>query len=144
MISTEKVRRSKRRKLVIWAVITCVLFLYISFLLAYFYEQWKTECIRQLSVWLAVYEGIIILQLVRSILLLQVWKRSRDPAMIQVTVDCIWSIVFLAEIGWSVYGNTFIYSESSQECRNEDADIDANALWISTLVLICWGYCLIL
>ena len=144
VIFSEKVRRSKRRNLAIWAGITCILFFYISFLLAFFYEQWKTECIRKLSVWLAVYEGIIVLQLVRSLLLLRVWKVSRDPAMLQVQIDCWWSIVFLAEIGWSVYGNTFIYTESNQLCRNEDFEIDANTLWISALILICWGYCLMI
>ena len=62
--------------------------------------------------------------------------------MFQVQVDCWWSIVFIAEIGWSIYGNSFIYSESNYLCRNEDSEIDANALWISALILICWGYCL--
>ena len=54
-------RRNKRRNLAIWAIVMSILFMYISFLLAYFWKQWTTNCIRQLSVWLVVYDGIIIL-----------------------------------------------------------------------------------
>ena len=61
VIFTEEVRRSKRRNLSIWAFITGIIFMYISFLLGYFWRQWTTDCIRQLSVWLAVYECIIFL-----------------------------------------------------------------------------------
>ena len=65
--------------------------------------------------------------------------------MIQVTIDCFWSIVYLTELGWSIYGNTFIYTSGSQYCRGKgDTDVDAFALWISALILIFWGYCLML
>lgn len=142
-IFTEEMRSSKRRNLCLWAIITGIIFMYISFLLSYFWRQWTTECIRQLSVWLAVYEGIIILQLIRSLFLLRVWKVSRDPAYIQVKVDFFWSIIFLAEIGWYTYGNTFIYTSEIQFCSGvNEQSVDAYALWISTLIIICWGYCL--
>ena len=145
VIFTEEMRRKKRRNLASWAIFTSILFLYISFLLGFFYKQWTTECIRQLSVWLAVYDGIIIMQLIRALFLIRVWKISRDPAMIQVTIDCFWSIVYLSEIGWSIYGNTFIYSSGSQYCTGAgDKNIDAFALWVSALILIVWGYCLML
>ena len=113
VIFTEEMRRKKMHRLTIWAVITGFIFMYISFLLGFFYKQWTTECIRQLSIWLVVYEGIIILQLCRSLLLLRVWKVSRDPAMTQVKVDCFWSIIFVAEVAWCIYGNTFIYTSGS-------------------------------
>ena len=79
-VFTEEMRHSKRRNLCCWASITGVLFLYISFLLGFFWKQWTTECIRQLSVWLAVYEAIIFLQLGRALVLFHVWKVSRDPS----------------------------------------------------------------
>ena len=143
VIFTEEMRKKKRRNLCIWASITGVLFLYISFLLAFFWKQWTTECVRQLSIWLAVYEFIIVLQLGRALLLLHAWKVSPDPSIFQVKVDCLWSIVFICEVGWSIYGNTFIYSSGSQYCTGtNDADIEAYYLWVSALLLICWGYCL--
>ena len=74
-------RRNKRRNLAIWAIVMSILFMYISFLLAYFWKQWTTNCIRQLSVWLVVYDGIIILQLLRALFLLRIWKTSADPSL---------------------------------------------------------------
>lgn len=79
VIFTEEIRRKRRRTLSLWLGFTSIFFIYISFLLTYFYKQWTTDCIRQLSVWLAVYEGIIILQLARSIFLIYIWRVSRDP-----------------------------------------------------------------
>ena len=61
VIFTEEMRRAKRRNLTIWLVVNFMFLGYISFLLVFFWKQWTTECIRQLSVWLAVYEGIIVL-----------------------------------------------------------------------------------
>ena len=61
VIFTEEMRRKKRKQIAFWLLITFILFVYISFLLAFFWKQWTTDCIRQLSVWLAVYEGIIVL-----------------------------------------------------------------------------------
>lgn len=145
MIFTEEIRRKKRRRLFLWLGFTSIFFIYISFLLTYFYKQWTTDCIRQLSVWLAVYEGIIVMQLARSLFLLHVWRTSKDPSLIQVQVDCAYSVIFLIEICWSIYGNTFIYSSGSQYCTGDGSEnIDAFALWVSALILICWGYCLII
>ena len=51
----------------------------------------------------------------------------------------------ITEIAWCIYGNTFIYTSGSQYCEGaSDEDIDAFALWVSALILICWGYCLML
>lgn len=49
----------------------------------------------------------------------------------------------MAEISWYVYGNTFIYTSEIQYCTGEEGrSIEAYALWISTLIIICWGYLL--
>ena len=51
----------------------------------------------------------------------------------------------MAEIGWYIYGNTFVYTEGSQYCQGQNDDyVDAFPLWVSTLVIICWGYCLMI
>ena len=141
VVFSYEVRRKKRRNLCIWAIVSGVIFLYISFLLSYFWKQWTTSCIRQLSVWLAVYDGIIALQLCRALFLLHIWKVASDPSLHQVKTDCLWSIVFFGEICWYVYGNTFIYTSGSQYCKGEnEQSVDAWHLWIATLSIICWGY----
>ena len=81
VVFSEEVRKNKRRNLTIWAIVTGIIFMYISFLLTYFWKQWTTNCIRQLSVWLLVYDCIIILQLVRALFLLRIWKTSADPSL---------------------------------------------------------------
>jgi len=127
------------------ALLTGLIFAYISFLLAYFWRQWTTDCIRQLSVWLTVYDGIIALEFIRACILLRVWKTCSDPALLQVKIDFFWLAIFLGEIGWCVYGNTFIYTSGSQYCTGpNETSIDAFHLWVSTLIIICWGYCLML
>jgi hypothetical protein len=120
-------------------------FVYISFLLGFFWKQWTTKCIRELSIWLAVYEVIVFLQLVRSLFLRRMWKIARDPALIQAQVNCCFSLVLLFEIGWCIYGNTFIYTSGSEYCTGNDGrDMNAYALWVSALIVMCWGYCLML
>lgn len=41
-IFTEEARRSKRRNLALWAIVTGIIFMYISTLLSYFWRQWTT------------------------------------------------------------------------------------------------------
>ena len=48
--------------------------------------------------------------------------------------------VFLPEIGWYIYGNTFIYNEEEKECRQEHPEV--KTLWRLSLVLIIYGYVL--
>ena len=73
------------------------------------------------------------------------WKLARDPALIQAQVNCCFSLVLLFEIGWCIYGNTFIFTSGSEQCRGYDGgDVNAYALWVSTMIVICWGYCLML
>ena len=54
-------------------------------------------------------------------------------------------LVFLPEIAWYVYGNTFIYSSSyTEEVGMAQNDITKNefyTLYVSTLVCIIIGYC---
>ena len=55
--------------------------------------------------------------------------------------------VFLLEIGWIIYGNTFVYDDNNCEKEYEEKfhdDIDLKALDITTLVLIIYGYFLLL
>ena len=46
--------------------------------------------------------------------------------------------VFLPEIGWYVYGNTFIYSREEAECRMDHPEVER--LWQFSLALIIYGY----
>ena len=62
--------------------------------------------------------------------------------MHQVQLDLVFMcLVFLPEIGWYIYGNLFIYTDSITECKEQHSSVMAtHALWISTLVLIIYGY----
>ena len=49
--------------------------------------------------------------------------------------------MFVGELSWYVYGNTFIYSTDIQYCTGDHhSSIGAYQLWMSTLIIICYGY----
>ena len=50
--------------------------------------------------------------------------------------------VFLPEVGWYIYGNTFIYTSELAECRREKPE--EMKLWRLSLVLIIQGYIVML
>ena len=57
--------------------------------------------------------------------------------------------IFLLEGGWIIYGNTFIYSEETKSCDVEfktffGRDDEVDTLRITTLILIVYGYFLLL
>ena len=57
--------------------------------------------------------------------------------------------VFLVEAGWIIYGNTFIYSNEIKNCDATSLielgrSDDVSSLRITTMVLIIYGYLLLL
>ena len=60
----------------------------------------------------------------------------------------IW--LFVLEAGWIIYGNTFIYTEESKDCNGEfvhrwaKLDLNVNALRSTAMVLIIYGYFLLI
>ena len=57
--------------------------------------------------------------------------------------------VFLAEAAWIIYGNTFIYSQEIKDCTISSSSFlkkndEIDSLRITTLILIIYGYLLLL
>ena len=57
--------------------------------------------------------------------------------------------VFLAEAAWIIYGNTFIYSQEIRDCTISSSSFikindEIDSLRITTLILIIYGYLLLL
>ena len=48
----------------------------------------------------------------------------------------------MPEIGWYIYGNTFIYDSAEKECRTLHPEVET--LWRLSLLLIIYGYLLML
>ena len=56
----------------------------------------------------------------RTIVCIFIWKRANDPPYQQIKFEVFaggW--VFVAEAGWIIYGNTFIYSDEITSCDVE-------------------------
>ena len=54
-IYSRDIRKKKVRNLIIWGFVNAFLCGYIFALLVIFWESWKTECVKQLNIWLLVY-----------------------------------------------------------------------------------------
>ena len=58
-----------------------------------------------------VYMCIQGAHLLRTLTIIYLWYKAKDPSYQQIKVEVFYGIwVFLAEAGWLIYGNTFIYS----------------------------------
>jgi len=56
-----------------------------------------------------------------------IWKRARDPSMQVMKFDVFFIIfVVLPEIGFFIWGNTFIYSKEIYNCRIIDKDLQGH------------------
>ena len=87
---------------------------------------------------------------IRTIVLLAIWRSAVDPPYQQIKMEVFFGVwIFLMEAGWIIYGNTFIYSDEIRNCDAEalitlDIDDRVDTLRITTIVLICYGYVLLL
>ena len=147
----KELRRSKRRWYYGWLTVNIVLCVYLTLLNIAFWQFWTVQCIRQLSVWLLVYNVLQGLQIVRTSACLAIWDHAEDPSLSQIKLEVFYGIwVFLAEAVWLIYGNTFIYDSEIANC-----DSYVNALFKKTttsvttlrntaMVLIIYGYFLLI
>jgi len=70
------------------------------------------------------------------------WVKAKDPTLAQTKVDVIFFIfVLIPEIGWYIYGNTFIYSSQVIACKQTNP---YDSLWICCLLVIIYGYFMML
>ena len=123
---------------------------YMCLLLFNFWESWKVHCIRQLNVWLLCYTLIEVLQIGRTVVKIYIWRKKRDPPGQQIKVEIFFGIwLFMLEVAWQIYGNTFIYEEEIQDCKAEYDSVfgdkeSVKSLRVTCLVLIVYGYILML
>ena len=52
--------------------------------------------------------------------------------------------VFICEAGWLIYGNTFIYSDNCKNCEYETAKYSVQTERTTCLVIIIYGYLLLI
>jgi hypothetical protein len=74
----------------------------------------------------------------RKIVLICVWKKSKDPSTVQAKID-FWFIfiVVIPEIAFYIYGNCIIYDAEMQECRDDSV---YRSLWRCAIVVVIYGY----
>ena len=50
-----------------------------------------------------------------------IWLRAKDPGDTHLLAELFYGAwVFLAETGWLIYGNTFIYTDEIMNCENKN------------------------
>ena len=133
--------------------LVCHLFitLYIAVLLWIFWRAWNVECIRNLNIWLYGYGIIETLYSIFTVVIIIIWNKANDPASQETRLNVyVLYWLHLINIGWVIYGSTFIYNEESSQC-DEETEItfrgqstSVKALHISTIVLMVLGYFVLL
>ena len=79
-IYDERIRTRMQRYYLAWTLNNVILSIYIIILLCYFWHYFnKLQCIHRLEVWLLVYMVLQVLHLIRSIVIICIWKRAKDP-----------------------------------------------------------------
>jgi hypothetical protein len=96
------------------------------------------QCKTPVVMWLIVMSGFYFLGILRHILVL-LTMRTRFFAKNRNSIEALYlCIVFLPQVGWLIYGNTFHYSTDGIACKN--MFYETNQLWILMMVLIAFGY----
>ncbi len=77
-------------------------------------------------------------QVLRKLLLIYIWKKSKDPGIVQAKID-FWFILFVVipELGFYIYGNCIIYKPATEQCKDTEP---YDSLWNCSLVVIVYGY----
>ncbi len=112
-------------------------FIFLLIIVFRFWTSWfSQQCIHELSWWLCGYTYIQGAHILRQLLLIYIWAKSPDPTLAQTKVDVLFFlIVILPEVGWYIYGNTFIYDAEARQCQ-----VTEPGLWYCCLILVIYGY----
>ena len=55
--------------------------------------------------------------MLRNCILIAIWRRAKEPSIMQIKLELFFGMwIFIAEAGWIIYGNTFIYTEQIKNC----------------------------
>jgi hypothetical protein len=118
-------------------------FSYCVTVVAIFWNM-DTDCADKLDTWLLVYTILIFLHIVRRIVLIIVWKKSLDPNVTQTQFDVFFILLVVCpELGIFIWGNTFIYSDEIEKCKNGEVGNNSRhveQLWWCVFILIIYGY----
>ena len=99
---------------------------------------------RTINVWLCGYAMIEAAQFLRTVVIIMIWMRARDPSHTQLKLELFYGLwVFIVEAGWLIYGNTFVYSDTIKECDYENEKYDVQTERVTCLVIIIYGYLLL-
>lgn len=119
-----------------FGVLNVMILAYLIFVLVIFYDAVSSGCVKKLSIWLIVYCLIQLAHITRQIAAICIWGRAKDPALAQTKSDVFFVIfIVIPEIAWYCYGYSFIFTNTTEECRTEKQ----NSLWICVLVLLVYG-----
>ena len=104
--------------------------------------EYGKMCRIPILTWILVIAGFYFLGIIKN---LSILCSLRKPYLKKVkkfveTIDVC--CIVLPQIGWMIYGNTFIYSEAGLECK--DLTPQSRSLWILMVILISFGYILFL
>ena len=107
---SKEIRKKKIRSFLIWNLVNLIILAYVIYIIEAYWQQWD-ECIGQLSFWLCGYLVIHSCHLIRRFVLIGFWWKAKDPTVPEVQVNLFFFIfIFMPEVGWYIYGNTFIYN----------------------------------
>ena len=142
-------RNNKLKWYLAWLLVNTILCAYISVLLFLFWDakQWARDpCVRTLNLWLLVYLFLQGLHTLRTIGVMLVWHKAKDPSVQQLKIELFFGVwVFIAEASWIIYGNTFIYSDEIENCQYQPnwsiltTETERNTI----MVLVIYGYFLL-
>jgi hypothetical protein len=67
-----------------------------------------------------VYEILQGLHVLRTLAVVFIWKKAKDPATSQIKLEIFYGVwLFMVEAAWLIYGNTFIYHDHTEDCDEQ-------------------------
>jgi len=115
-----KIRHKQVKWYLALGIINVCLSIYVSILILIFWDKdmWNISCVKTLNIWLMGYLVSQALHLIRTVVIVMIWLRAKDPSFSQILAELFYGAwVFIGEAGWLIYGNTFIYSTEIKECN---------------------------
>ena len=114
-----KMRVNKARWYAVWGLVNALLLAYCVVVTGKFWSDWQISCIKELDLWLLIYVIITALHLVRTIAIIFVLLKAKDPATSTIKMEAYFGVwVFLFEVVWLIYGNSFIYTDDVKNCHS--------------------------
>ena len=136
----------------VWTLVYAGITIFLSVILAIWWNAWRVKCIRVLNKWLLVHNVLMFIHALVHFAYCFIWIWAKDPTIWLTRFRVFFHFwVYLFEAGWIIYGSTFIYSEEIKECGEkydvviglrEEEKHSVSTLRLTVLVYICLGYLL--